>query len=54
MAFLLDALKRKSSEARCFCIVHPESEQCQDISFSQTSIQVKLPCVGLLSYMCHL
>ncbi|OLP78444.1 Kinesin-like protein KIF6 [Symbiodinium microadriaticum] len=33
-------------KARCFCIVHPESEQCQDISFSQTSIQVKLPCVG--------
>ncbi|CAE7386677.1 KIF6 [Symbiodinium necroappetens] len=33
-------------KARCFCIVHPESEQCPDISFSQTSIQVKLPCVG--------
>ncbi|CAE7229104.1 KIF6 [Symbiodinium sp. CCMP2592] len=33
-------------KARCFCIVHPESEQCPDISFSQTSVQMKLPGVG--------
>eukprot|EP00439_Symbiodinium_sp_Y106_P044547 s2805_g5.t1 len=33
-------------KARCFCIVHPESEQCPDISFSQTSVQMKLPGIG--------